>query len=248
MPAISVIITVHGVVGYLERCLDSILGQEKAESMIELLAVDDASRDGSSAILDARPDPRLSVIRMPSAVGPGRAREIALKEAKGEYVWFVDADDELADGALAAISAHLDRLEPDVLVIDYENVMVDGRITPSGANLATPELTTLADSPVLLYITSSMWTKVVRRDFLAGLGMPFGPGIFEDVPVAVACLLAAPRIAVLNRVCYRYRRSRPGSFMAETSDRHFDIFQSYEAIYQWVADRPLTRRSPTPCS
>jgi CDP-glycerol glycerophosphotransferase len=99
MPAISVIITVHGVADYLDRCLDSILGQEGAE--IELIAVDDASPDRSGDILAARCNPRLTVIRTATTAGPGRARELGMKEAAGEYIWFVDADDELADGALA---------------------------------------------------------------------------------------------------------------------------------------------------
>jgi CDP-glycerol glycerophosphotransferase len=160
-----------------------------------------------------------------------------MKQATGDYLWFVDADDELADGALAEVAARLDRLHPDLLIIDYENIFADGRVTPSGADLSTPAVTTLADSPVLLDVTSSMWNKVVRRDFLDGVGMPFGPGIYEDVPVALACQLTAARIAVLDRVCYRYRRSRRDSFMAEISDRHFDMFTTYETIYAFVSQR-----------
>jgi len=236
MPTLSVIVTVHGVAGYLDRCLDSVLGQGGADA-VEVIAVDDASPDGSGAILGARHDPRLTVIHTDTTVGPGRARELGMKEATGEYLWFVDADDELADGALAGVAARLDRLHPDILVMDYENMHPDGTVTPSGAVLSTPELTTLAESPVLLWVTSSMWNKVFHRDFLAGLGVPFGSGIYEDVPVALAGLLTAPRIGVLNRVCYRYRRSRDGSFMAEISDRHFDIFRSYETIHQFVSQR-----------
>jgi len=247
MPAISVIVTVHGVADYLDACLDSILDQAAADT--EVIAVDDASPDRSGAILAARLDPRLTVIRTEATVGPGRARELGMKHATGEYLWFVDADDELARGALAEVAARLDRLRPDVLVIDYENIYADGRVTPSGADLSIPEVTTLADSPVLLDVTSSMWNKVVRRDFLAGLGMPFGPGIYEDVPVALACTLTASSIGVLDAVCYRYRRSRAGSYMAEISDRHFDMFSSYEAIYTYLSERfgpplPSARSGP----
>lgn len=231
MPAISVIIPVHRVADYLDRCLDSVLSQEIAGVEVEVIAVDDASPDGSGAILAARYDPRLTVIRTASTVGPGRARELGAKEATGDYLWFVDGDDELADGGLAAVAAQLKKLQPDVLVIDYENIYADGSVTPSDADLSTPELTTIADSPVLLNVTMTMLNKVFRRDFLSGLGVPFGPGIYEDVPVALAGLLTAPRLGVLDRVCYRYRRSRSGSFMATISDQHFDIFRSYGTIF-----------------
>ena len=239
MLKISVILTVHEVADYLDRCLDSALNQEGANVEVEFIAVDDASPDGSGAILAARQDPRLTVIRTATAAGPGRARELGAKEATGEYLWFVDGDDELADGALAAVAGQLDRLHPDVLNIDYENIYVDGTVTPSGTDLSTPELTTLADSPVLLNVTMSMWNKVFRRDFLSGLGVPFGPGIYEDVPVALSALLTAPRVGVLDRVCYRYRRSRSGSFMAAISDRHFDIFTSYETIFNLLSERSV---------
>ena len=239
MPTISVIITVHGVADYLGCCLDSVLSQEGANVAVEVIAVDDASPDRSGALLAARHDPRLTVIRTATAAGPGRARELGAKQATGEYLWFVDGDDELADGALAAVAAQLGRLHPDVLNIDYENIFADGTVTSSGTDLSVPELTTLADSPVLLNVTMSMWNKVFRRDFLAGVGVPFGPGIYEEVPVATAALLTAPRVGVLDRVCYRYRRSRSGSFMAAVNDRHFDIFASYETIYNFLSERSV---------
>jgi CDP-glycerol glycerophosphotransferase len=239
MPTISVIITVHGVADYLDRCLDSILSQGGAEAQVEFIVVNDASPDRSGAILAGWHDPRLTVIRTASVVGPGRARELGAKGATGEYLWFVDGDDELADGALAAVAASLDRLHPDVLNVNYENIFVGGTVTPSGTNLSVPEVTTIAESPVLLDVTMSMWNKVFRRDFLADLGVPFGPGIYEEIPVALTALLTAPRVGVLDRVCYRYRRSRSGSFMGTISDRHFDIFASYESFFNLLSERSM---------
>src|SRR5580700_9741035 len=110
MPLISVVIPVHGVEDYLDRCLDSVLGPAGQAAggggpagSLEVIAVDDASRDRCGAILAARQDPRLRVLTMTTAGGPGPARDLGAKEATGEYVWFVDGDDELADGALAAV-------------------------------------------------------------------------------------------------------------------------------------------------
>jgi len=237
MPTVSVIIPVHGVEGYLDQCLDSVLSQE----ITEIIAVDDASPDRSSEVLAAREDPRLRVLRNESAVGPGRAREMGLKEATGEYVWFVDGDDALVEGAVAAVSAELDRLRPDLLVLDYENLYPDGGTGPSGGRFPAVELTTLAGSPGLINLTMTVWSKVFRREFLTGLGVCFGSGIHEDVPVSTAALLAAARIAVLNRVCYRYRRSRRGSFMAAASDRHFDILASYNDIFSERTVAPPVR-------
>lgn len=229
MPTISVVIPVHGVEPWLDRCLDSVLSQHPAE----VIAVDDASPDGCAGILAARPS--VLVIRTDSAVGPGRARELGVKEAMGEYVWFVDGDDELAPGALAAVTAELDRLRPDVLIVDYENLYPDGSTTASGANLGSLELTTLAESPALINLTMTVWSKVFRREFLAGLGVSFGPSIHEDVPVSSMALLTATRIGVLNRVCYRYRRARAGSALAAVSDKNFAVFASYQEVVPHAA-------------
>jgi CDP-glycerol glycerophosphotransferase len=276
MPLISVVIPVHGVEDYLDRCLDSVLGPAGLAACgggaglaacgggaglaacgggpgtaIEVIAVDDASPDRSGAILAARQDPRLRVLTTTTASGPGPARDLGAKKATGEYVWFVDGDDEVADGALAAVADALTRLRPDVLVIDFENLYPDGSVSPSGGAryLRGPEAGTLADHPALIHLTMTAWSKVFRRDFLAGLGVSFGsagPAPHEDVPVTTLALLTAGRIGVLDRVCYRYRRSRRGSYLAAVSDANCNIFGSYQQVFNYFSERAELRAPRTP--
>src|SRR2546430_10198718 len=241
-PLISVVLPVGNVAQYLPACLDSVLGPDlpAGQAGLEVIAVDDASRDGCARILDRRAgqDPRLRVIHLAENAGPGPARMRGLAEAAGTYVWFVDPDDLLADGALAAVAAGLARGEPDVLLIDYLILGSSGRTQPSpGAELlaaprgaAAPVTLTLAERPALINRTMTVWSKVFRREFLLGLGVCFPPGIHEDVPVSCAALLGAERIALLDRVCYLYRRRRR-SFLATTRLDHFSIFSSYEQVF-----------------
>src|SRR5215471_10297769 len=243
-PLISVVLPVGNVAEYLPACLDSVLGEPgqpgASDGDLEVIAVDDASRDGSGRILDRRAgqDPRLRVIHLAGNAGPGPARTRGLAEAAGTYVWFVDPDDLVAGGALAEVAAALDRGRPDVLLIDYLILRASGRTQPSpGAALlapppgaAPPPTLTLAERPALVDRTMTVWSKVFRREFLLGLGVCFPPGIHEDVPVSCAALLGAGRIALLDRVCYLYRR-RPRSFLATTSMDHFSIFSSYEQVF-----------------
>jgi CDP-glycerol glycerophosphotransferase len=241
-PLISVVLPVGNVAEYLPACLDSVLGPDlpAGQAGLEVIAVDDASRDGCGRILDRRAgqDPRLRVIHLAENAGPGPARMRGLAEATGTYVWFVDPDDLLADGALAAVTGRLAHGEPDVLLIDYLILGSSGRTQPSpGAALlaaprgaAAPVTLTLAERPALINRTMTVWSKVFRREFLLGLGVCFPPGIHEDVPVSCAALLGAERIALLDRVCYLYRRRRR-SFLATTSMDHFSIFSSYEQVF-----------------
>jgi CDP-glycerol glycerophosphotransferase len=244
-PRISVVLPVSGVEEYLGACLDSVLGQPFPG--IEVIAVDDASADRCGEILDARArqDPRLRVIHLAESGGPGPARNLGLAQATGEYVWFVDPDDLLTAGSMEAVSGALAATRPDVLLIDYQSLLASGRTEPSpGGGLRGYDWTgTLAQWPALINRTMTSWSKVIRREFLRDLSVPFPPGIHEDVPVSCTVLLSAHRIAVLDRVCYLYRR-RDRSFLATKSMGHFAIFSSYAQVFAamdgkcWPAERP----------
>jgi CDP-glycerol glycerophosphotransferase len=244
-PLISVIIPVYGVEDSLRACLDSVLGQEF--SAIEVIAVDDASPDGSGEILDeyARRDGRVRAVRLEQNAGPGNARNTGLGLARGDFVWFVDGDDWIADGALAAIGSRLTAGEPagrpDVLLIGFDRVQPSGA---AGANAwrhvlsaPSPPVFTLADRPDVLKLTMTAWSKVIRREFMTGLGLRFGPGIHEDVPVTCTLLLAAERISVLDRVCYHYREERRGALTSTPSDGNFAIFSRYHDVFDFLAKR-----------
>lgn len=239
-PLISVVLAVRGVEEYLPGCLDSILGQPGLPAGIEVIAVDDASPDNCGAILDARAaaDPRLRAVHLPGRAGPGPARMRGLAEATGAYVWFTDPDDLLAGGSLAAVADRLERDRPDVLLLDYRILRPGGGSGPSpGAGLLAGAggVLLLADRPALLNRTMTLWSKVFRRPFLTGLGVPMPPGIHEDVALSATALLQAGRIALLDRVCYLYRR-RPGSFLGTASVGHFSIFASYERVFAALDD------------
>ena len=98
----------------------------------------------------------------------------------------------------------------------------------------------LTAHPGLIHLTMTAWSKVFRRDFLAGLGLSFssaGPAPHEDVPVTALALLTAGRIGVLDRVCYRYRRARRGSYLAAASAANFNIFASYQRVFNYFSER-----------
>ena len=93
MPAVSVIIPVYNTAVYLPRCLDSICNQTLKD--LEIICVDDASTDGSAAILAEyiAKDPRVKVITFGQNRGVGAARNVGIEAATGEYIGFVDSDD-----------------------------------------------------------------------------------------------------------------------------------------------------------
>jgi len=100
----SIIIPVHNKEAHVARAIRSVFRQTREDW--ELIVVDDASTDGSAAVVRQFDDPRLTVIRRDTP-GPGgyRARNAGARTASGRWLSFLDADDEWAPGYLAAIAA-----------------------------------------------------------------------------------------------------------------------------------------------
>jgi CDP-glycerol glycerophosphotransferase len=248
-PLISIVIPVHNIENYLTECMDSITEQIFRD--IEVIAVDGASDDGSGKLLDERAEcePRLKVIHTREN-GPGNARNRGVREATGEYIWFVDGDDIIPAGCLGVIADRIKVTRPDVLFIDYEAFYPGGKSEPGyGHDLMsrqTPECFRLAEQPWVVDLSMVSWNKIIRREFFLLTSAAFpSESPHEDIPVSCLLMLEASRLSVLNRVCYSYRRNRPGSYMradrkslAVGSSRHqFNIFTSYEKVLDDIEER-----------
>ena len=94
-PQVSVIIPVYNKENYLRQSVESVMGQTVKE--LEILLIDDGSTDGSLAICEelAKEDGRIRVIHKANE-GPGVTRNLGIRESKGKYISFVDADDYIA--------------------------------------------------------------------------------------------------------------------------------------------------------
>ncbi|WP_405645216.1 CDP-glycerol glycerophosphotransferase family protein [Streptomyces uncialis] len=244
MPRLTLVVPVFKVQGYVAECLDSILRQDWTD--FEVVAVDDCSPDGSGAILDdyASRDDRIRVIHLTENVGLGRARNAGLAQARGDYVLFLDSDDTLDPGALAAIGHRLEATgDPDILVYDYVRTYWSGEIQPNKwAGVLRDEgdgALPLQDRPELLDLLQIVWNKAYRREFVEREGLRFPPGYYEDAPWTFCALISAERIAVLDRVCVHYRQRREGGNILGTVSRdHFDVFEQYERVFGFLAARP----------
>jgi CDP-glycerol glycerophosphotransferase len=240
-PLISVVIPIYNGRKYLAACLDSIMGQPFPD--IEVIAVNGHSTDKRiGPYLDryGMQDGRLQVINLEQN-GPGVARNRGIKEARGEYVWFVDADDVLTSTSLQDVANEIGLSSPEVLIIDFDYLYARGKRRPSpGRELlgrAPSGYCHLTEHPWLADLTMTSWSKIVRREFLNSTGLSFEAGIHEDVPYSCSLLLEAKHIRVLSKVCYVYRQKRRGAFMASTSPAHLDIFSSYRHVLDDVEKR-----------
>jgi CDP-glycerol glycerophosphotransferase len=126
---------------------------------------------------------------------------------------------------------------PDVLIVDHAIAYEDGRTGPGMSSDALAGVTgsiRLAQHPELLRLAQSACTKVVRRAFLDEIKLRFAPGWYEDSAFSHPLLMAAAHIAVLDRVCYHYRQRDAGGITKTRSDRHFEVFDQYDRLFETV--------------
>lgn len=117
---LSVIIPVYNAVDTIERCLNSIWSQDIPANDYEVICVDDCSTDGSLDILrhTAEVHSELRVLRNSTNLRAGGARNHGVREARGEYIVFVDADDYFHQGALNKAYEEQKKLRLDILMYD----------------------------------------------------------------------------------------------------------------------------------
>ena len=120
---VSIIIAVYNAEKYLQRCLESVLGQTYRD--IEVIAVDDCSTDGSLQVLQryAEQDDRIRVLRMERNSGAPAARNKAMTVSRGELMSTVDADDAISPDAIEK-AVRIFEANPTVDIVTYDLVRV----------------------------------------------------------------------------------------------------------------------------
>ena len=203
---VSVILPVFNAQLYLPEALASVLMQKEIPE-IEVVCIDDGSTDDSAEILEfwEKRDPRLHVIRQKNQ-GAGVARNVGLDVAKGEYIFFLDADDRLSSGtALRQAYEQVQADDLDILIADGlamdETGAVEAQKTYLQKNLV-PEGRVFGpeDLGANLYLFSPMspWAKLYRRSFILENKLSF-PALrrFEDFPFVQLALSLAQRMGVM---------------------------------------------------
>ncbi len=156
MPIFSIVISAYNREREISRAIQSCLTQDNAD--FEVIVVDDASTDNCYGIAAGIRDPRLTVLRHPSNQGNNTARNTGAVAAKGEWIVFLDSDDELAPGALKTMDAIAANMDGSIHRLAFRYRRDDGRITPWPA----------CRQQIVDYAGYLVWLEGRRiRDFLA---------------------------------------------------------------------------------
>ena len=246
-PTISVIVPVYNAEKTIRQCVDSILNQEY--KYLELILVDDGSKDGSPAICDeyAGKDKRVKVFHKENG-GVSSARNLGLNHAQGGWITFVDSDDYIDPDYFVNIEIYG---QYDLIIKNYKwirgtKTRVDHRID-SYASLTN-------DSCIRDFFNKYLTTmffrgnvaKIYKKNCIAGKRFNEKMKVGEDANFVLNCLLNINSIFVSHDSCYCVRSSentpanKYGATTAYAIDSLNYLFESFSLLRKkWDVNKGL---------
>lgn len=227
---ISVIVPVYQVADYLPQCVDSILCQD--HQALEVILIDDGSRDGSSELCDryAGQDSRVRVIHQKNA-GAGAAKNAGLRIASGEYLSFVDSDDFLQPKVYGYMLEVLKQSRAEAAVFSFRDVYP--RRTQDHSDVPGRQMMTAKaylERFLEDWTCALLWNKLYRRELFDGIFFPEGRKI-DDEFFTYRGILNAKTVVRDDRIVYNYRR-RASSVMGSPKARGQRMMDRIDALAQ----------------
>lgn len=207
---ISVIVPIYNAEKYLQVCVESLLRQTYQN--IELIFVDDGSKDKCGAYLDTLTDPRCKIIHKENG-GVQSARRVGISNATGNYITFVDADDYLAKTAYEECFKAIEKFNPSMCVFHYKSVYTDTFFkrqpeveTTSDQLYSHIEKEDLYDNAFAGYgLNGPLWNKVWKREIIDQIDFRDDFQITEDACYVWDSLKYTNNVVIINKRLYYYR-------------------------------------------
>ena len=231
-PILSIIVPIFNVERYLDECVQSILCQRNDE--IEIILVDDGSKDNSGLIADSYKNDFIRVIHKENG-GLASARNAGLEVATGDYVAFIDSDDRVSPNAITKLLDWLKLNSFDICFMQAFKFYPDGSIEDLGDNIHSNDLHNKSKEDAVKYLTTrpkfpgSACTKIYNRLFLQhnNLFFPKDRRLSEDLGFIRDCIRLAKIYDALDFCYYEYRQSRDGSITSRSNQKSVEGLQLF---------------------
>ena len=246
MPKLSVIIPVYNAKRYLRRCLDSVFESLKLTDSIrggfEVLLIDNDSNDDSLAICKeyAKKYPKIVSVLQCHTPGAAAVRNFGVEKAKGEYIWFIDADDWISGEAILNLIEKADETGADLVMMGAERIYPDGHsdylspVSPKEPNYRSR------------FVRYGMgpWQVLIRRKWWLEHEFSFKEGfIHEDMELMSALILYTDKLSSIDKPLYYYAQNADSVLHRRRFSPHiFDIFPVLEGLYGRFAMAGATKK------
>ncbi len=232
-PLASVIVPVFNAEKYIENCIIRTL--EQSYENLEMILVDDGSRDQSGIICDeyAKKDSRIKVIHQKNQ-GVSAARNIGLQQAKGDFITFVDADDEIPENYLYELVKTQKDTKTEIVVCDVA-VFCDKAETRRFTYAESVLTKNLALNFLLSrkYINSGPCAKLFSAKILSGIQFP-ALQVYEDILFVRDVFDKSEKIAFTNKTEYKYLQNAESAMGKNRKNPSKDIIKATKDIIQFL--------------
>lgn len=239
---LSVIVPVFNSERSLHDTLDSILSQNF--SQMEVIAVNDGSTDSSLSILkeyESR-DSRVKVYSQPNG-RQGKARNLGLSVAKGEYVSFVDSDDILSDGYFMSLYKAAKSEDADISFAEIKRVKGTsvkyfyGLDKPVAVSETSQKLSVCHCPPSFCSVN-----MIVRRSLIERIGLRFPEGVFyEDAPYVFRLLCESGKLVTVPQAQYIYIHHKGSTVHSHQSEaKQTDKYNAHKEVIRLASEHGVT--------
>ena len=220
---VSVIIPFYKVEPFVERCTRSLLEQTLTD--VEFIFVDDASPDGSRAIIErvsAEYNRDVRILTHEQNQGLPAARNTGLGEARGEFIYHCDSDDYLEPTMLEDMYKAATNEQADFVYCDFYLDFGTSRREMTNPSYTDPEQM-VKEGFLAGLMKYNVWNKLVARRLYSesGIVFPAGHGMGEDMTM-ILLATHATRSAHVAKPLYHYVKLNANAFSNTFSQRHLD--------------------------
>ncbi|MCF7560040.1 glycosyltransferase [Sabulilitoribacter multivorans] len=228
---LSVLIPMYNAESYIANCLESLVNQDIEANDYEIIIMDDGSSDNSVKIVkDYQKSYNNILLHQESNSGSDSTRNKLLKYAKGDYIYFLDADDYIAYNSLKSILEYAEKNELDF--IGFDTVLTK--------KLDEYDLKNCVDNPSELSIITGLkyleenkglrhevWWYLIKRDLILSNGICFDSnGNNSDVIFTVKSILRAKNLVFYPLPIHRYVQTTSSVMRGESADKKRKLIDS----------------------
>ncbi len=249
---ISVIVPCYNVESYIERCVDSIVNQSIGRDKLEIILVNDASTDNTYNVLlklEQQYPEQILVIHCTENGRQGRARNIGLSYATGDYITFVDSDDIIDLKLIEKLTIGLVQFDTQIAECDIKtfsdiNEIKDVASSDSTNSAQLVLIESMEESNVFFInhaFDTAVFRRLYRRDFLEELQLFFPEQIFmEDIYFTQLAMIYCRSMYKLNQPLYYYYQNPNATMLSDRSKGYYmDVHKVSAMVIEELKNRGL---------
>ena len=234
MVDVTVIIPVHNVEQYLERCLDSLIEQDYDKKKMEIFVIDDGSTDRSVDILKKyeRIYSFITAKYLEENRGVSNARNIGIRECKGEYIVFCDADDYYEKNSISIFMKEVKQRNADVVIANYFISNDNKSIKVNTTKYFSKDQ--IKKEEIISYMTLTSCSKIVKKELFIKNNIYYPTDIkrCEELTVIPVVAYLAQNPVAIDETLYHYYQRKTSASNNNTRDSKVENLECYDKTFE----------------